>query len=246
MKLFFEGFILAIGFFTRLPLPYIVKQIETEHYRFLAGSLPLVGGLLGVIMIGLYQGLHTLTSPLYVGVLVASIYLLMYGFLHLEALADIADAAYAKHSGKDAYEILKDPHIGAIGTISVMVFVVVKLFVLSLLLQEGAFGAVVLVLMLSRLMATGAICLLEMHPNSRFILQMKEALHRKDIVILFALLGMFSLIVQLWWLGLVAIMIAGLVARWLKAHIGFINGDGLGFMIEVVEVVLLNIVLLSY
>ena len=117
MRAFFEGLILSISFFTKLPTPYLVKNITDKTYKYLTLTIPLIGLILATLMIGFYHVVINLTNDTSIALLaygltalLASVfYLFLYGFLHLEAVADVIDAYYGGHSGKDVRKILKDP-----------------------------------------------------------------------------------------------------------------------------------------
>jgi len=223
MKQFFEGTLLSICFFTIFPIFYTVKEMSQERYRYLAIMIALSGLILGGFIITLFFLLSPYANALYVSVLVSVLYLFMYGFLHLEAVADIIDSFYAKHGGKDAYVVVKD---GA-------------------LLLEGNFLGIVAVLYLSRMMATGAIYNFSFHPESTFILSMKEALNNKSMLIFLLISLTILFFLNHLWLLPFAVLATLALRWWLKKYIGFLNGDGLGFIIEFNELLLLNVLIFS-
>ncbi len=245
MKILFEGLILSLGFMTRIPLFYKVLTLTPLHYRYLTLSLPFSGLLLSAIMIGVFILLSSLAPTWYIALLVSILYLGLYGFLHLEAVGDIVDALFAKHSGKDAYTILKDPHIGAVGVIALITFILLKLSALNLLLQREAFLALIAILLISRAMLVWVLYLNKFHPNSHFIYQMQSALNTKSIMLFSIMIITLVLLLHAGWLLLASTVTTLLLQQWLKQNIGFLNGDALGFILEINELVLLNIVVLS-
>lgn len=245
MRRFFEGTLLSICFFTQFPIFYKVKEMHKETYGYLAIMIALSGLILSAFIITLFTLLSPYASEIYVAVIVSVLYLFMYGFLHLEAVADIIDSFYAKHGGKDAYIVVKDSHVGALGAIGTFSLVILKVAALSTLLLEGSFLGIVAVLYLSRMMATGAIYSFDFHPESGFILSMKEALERKSMLLLFIISIMILLFLGHLLLLPLAIMITLFLHWWLQKYIGFLNGDGLGFIIEFNELLLLNVLIFS-
>jgi adenosylcobinamide-GDP ribazoletransferase len=243
MREFFDGFILSISFFTKLPTPYHVKKTTDDVYKYFTLSIPLNGLILGLISILFYDLLSTHAEKVYVAVLTSVVYLFLYGFLHLEAVADIVDAYHGSHGGKNAHDILKDPHVGAIGAIATFSLVIVKVASFSYLLLQEDYLSILAVLYISRLMAVFAIYRFEFHKDSKFIQKLKEPV--TDISIL--LLLIFSLLVlailKQVLLLFVAFVITFLLYKWLIKNIGFLNGDGLGFMIEIDELLLLNLLI---
>ena len=235
MKNFLEGMVLGIGYFTRIRIPYEVKQMHSEIYRFMVLALPVSGLLLGVLTLLGYQMLAPYANAYFVAFLFSAFYLAGYGFLHLEAVMDIVDATYGGHSGKDRYAILKDPHIGSIGALYTFTLVLVKLAALTLLLHEKAYALVVVMLMLSRLSALWVIQWGTFHKNSAFIAKMQNALKPKDVTIATLLVWALAIYSGVWWLVFLGIGATFWLYRWLQKEFGFVNGDGLGFIIEVVE-----------
>lgn len=243
MRNFFEGLMLSVCFFTQIPALYHVKNLTHKTYKFLALTIPINGLILAFITILFYHLLSPHANEIYVAILASIFYLFMYGFLHLEAVADITDAYYAGHGGKDVREVVKDSHVGALGAIGTFSLIIVKISALSFLLIEGDYLGIIAVLFISRLMAVGAIYRFEFHKDSKFIHALKEPLDQKSMIIF----AIFSLIIAVSLhhvlLILPALILTWLIQKWLIKHIGFLNGDGLGFMIEINELVLLNILI---
>ncbi len=246
MKSFFEGLMLSICFFTRIPAPYHVKTLSSQTYKFLALTIPINGLILASVTILFYHLLSFYASEIYVGVLASLFYLFMYGFLHLEAVADITDAYYGGHSGKDVHKILKDPNVGALGAIGTFSFMIAKIAALSYLLIEGYYLGIIAVLFISRLMAVLVIYGFDFHKESTFIQSMKKPLDKKSMII-FVILSLIILFgLNHLFIILPALIITFLLKIWLMKYIGFLNGDGLGFIIEINELILLNILIFIF
>jgi len=66
--------------------------------------------------------------------------------LHLDGLADVADALGAAHRSPERFiEVLRDPHIGAYGTMAIVLQLVAKLVLLAAIARPPALAAVVLI-----------------------------------------------------------------------------------------------------
>jgi cobalamin synthase len=112
-------------------------------------------------------------------------------------------------------------------------------------LIAGEYLGIVAVLFLSRMMAVVAIYRFEFHKDSTFIHSMKKSLDKISMAVfailaLVVLLGLNHLL-----LLLPALIITLLVQKWLAKYIGFLNGDGLGFIIEINELILLNLLIFT-
>ena len=240
MRDFINGLVLSLGYFTRIPVPYRVEKVTDKAYGYLALTLPFSGAVLGMVTVALFVWLQAYANRYFVALLVSVVYLFMYGFLHLEGVADIVDAWHGGHGGKDRYEIMKDPNIGAVGALWTFGLVLIKVASLATLLLSGAYAAVVSVLILSRWGVVWVIWLGAFHEASRFIHRMQQALDRWGMVVLTFVVATVLYFVGYVWLMPVTVALMFLFYYWLKQTFGFVNGDGLGFMIEMTETALLT------
>lgn len=198
--------------------------------------LPLVGLVLGVGAVVLFSFLAQLEW--YGAMIVAVVYMMLYGFIHTEAIMDVADAIYASHSGKDAYAIIKEPTVGAMGVLYAIGFVLLKIAGIIYLLSHALLMEFIAVLIVSRL---SLLFLLKIYTfKSSFVTQLKESLSYKYLLssfILFTLLGLFLtpyfviLLIQ-------GLFFALLISYFIKSKIGFVNGDVLGTTLESIEILL--------
>jgi len=244
MRNVFEGFMLSLCFFTQLPALYHVKNVTQKTYKYLTLFIPINGLILALLTILFYHLLESETNQVFVSILASVFYLFMYGFLHLEAVADIIDAYYGGHSGKDTHVILKDSNVGALGAIGTFSLVLVKVSALSSLLISENFLAIILVLFISRLMAVFSIYSFEFHKDSKFIYSLKEPLEKNSMIVYGVLVVAGLSVFGYPWLVLPALLTTWLLKIWLMKNIGFLNGDGLGFIIEINELLLLSLLVI--
>jgi adenosylcobinamide-GDP ribazoletransferase len=208
-------------------------------------TLPLVGLLLS----GLTLGIFVTFEPLgWLAAILASVmYMALYGFIHTEAIIDVADAIYAKHSGKDPYTVIKEPSIGAMGALYGVSFLILKISALSYLLMHHLFIPFMAIAAISRI---SLLVLIHLHDfRSSFVSQLKKSLHVIPLVILisfYAALGWWLLswpFLALLGLGIASALFLCALA---KKALGFINGDVLGMSLEGVELLLIFAVLLAW
>jgi adenosylcobinamide-GDP ribazoletransferase len=218
-----SGIIYSISYFTFLPVKLKHFEANNTFYKGVVFGLPISGLILGIITVVLYMILPMVA--IYKAILVAILYLFLYGFIHLEAVADTIDGYFASLSNKDVHEIMKEPHIGSIGAIGTFCFVLLKILAISTLLYYDQYLAVILAFVLSRGSVIFALEL-EYHKESHFVNSLKESIQVPIAVkILF-----FPLVV-----------LSKFILTKLKIHLGFLNGDTIGFSIELIEIILLNI-----
>lgn len=198
--------------------------------------LPLIGLILGLGTVVLFL----LLAPLawYGALIAAVVYMMLYGFIHTEAIMDVADAIYASHSGKDPYAIIKEPTVGAMGVLYTVGFVLLKIAGIIYLFRHALLMEFIAVLIVSRL---SLLILLKVHNfKSSFVTQLKTSLSRNYLLISFILFTIVGSILTPYFIILLVqgIFFALLISLFIKSKIGFVNGDVLGATLESVEILL--------
>ncbi|MBA1419699.1 MAG: adenosylcobinamide-GDP ribazoletransferase [Epsilonproteobacteria bacterium] len=233
------GLKFMFSYFSILPVRF-AKDDDLSTPTVLASMLfflPLGGLVLGSIALGIF----TLLEPLWwLGALVAGVaYMMLYGFLHTEAIMDVADALYAKHSGKDAYEIIKEPTVGAMGVLWAGCMVLLKVGGIVFLLLHGEYALFLSVLMVSRL---GLLLLFFTQTfRSSFITQMQEGFSKTYFTASLMLFTLIGVVLSSWHflvLLLFGLLFSYVLATILRKNLGFINGDVLGTTLESTEIIL--------
>jgi adenosylcobinamide-GDP ribazoletransferase len=248
MRSIIDGLLLSFSYFTVIPTFKKELHIDGKTYASMLFFLPFSGIL--IICIALYSAffLSHLFAPLYALFIGAVFYLALYGFLHLEAVADVIDAWVAKYSNKDSYAIMKEPQVGSIGAIGVFCFVLLKIAALVYLMLNESYLLMVCAVLLSRLSIIYNIKLFEFHKDSFFAASLKQSSSLGLIVLSVMVYGilMYYLIdiKSLFILLLVSIITSLCVLKVLKVRFGFLNGDCMGTSLEVTELILLNVALL--
>ena len=239
MKEHYLGLKLMFSYFSILPV-HFSKTDDLSTPRVLASMLfflPLGGLLLGSISLGIFTLLESLE---WLAAIVAAVaYMMLYGFLHTEAIMDVADALYAAHSGKDAYEIIKEPTVGAMGVLWAGCMVLLKVAGIVYLLLHGEYALFLSILLISRL---GLLLLFFTQKfRSSFISKMQEGFSKRYFagsLLLFTLIGLFLSSWHFLVLLGVGLLFSYLLANQLRRKLGFINGDVLGTTLESTEILL--------
>jgi adenosylcobinamide-GDP ribazoletransferase len=129
-----RGLAAAIAFLTRVP---VGRRIQLEAADVARGGavFPLVGAGIGAAVGGVVQALSgPLTAPL-AAVLGLAVGAVLTGALHLDALADSADALGAA-TRERALEIMRDHAIGAYGGVALVLDLGAKTVALAVLAQR--------------------------------------------------------------------------------------------------------------
>lgn len=239
MSNIFLGLKFVFSYFTILPVNFKKNDdvSKKEVLNYTVFFLPLVGLVLGIITILLFSLLDSI--PLLASIIATCVYFILYGFIHTEAILDVVDAIYAKHSGKDAYKIIKEPTVGAIGVLYSVVFVVLKIAGFSYLLYHGHLLELVAILIISRLSLQFTIYFADF--KSSFVTMMANSFSQKSFLIsivvftiLTFLLTDFSFLIFI----PIALFFTFIITLFIKKALGFLNGDVLGFILESLEILL--------
>jgi len=223
------GPILAIQLLTRLPLPRVAAS-EADFARairwFPAAGLVVGLAVAAAAMLGMQAGPR-------IGALCAlTAWIAITGALHLDGLADIADAAGAAHADPDRlYAVLRDPHVGSFGAVAIGLQLLAKLVLVERALADGLIAALLVVPCVARI---GPLCwtlwLPPLHEGlaSRF---------RAGIALPHLIAWMLALLPALWLFPALAAapLLIGGWGLFLGRRIGGISGDGHGAGIEIVE-----------
>ena len=114
-----KSFFLAIGFFTRLPVPKM--EFSEERYAKAMKLIPLVGLVIGAIIVLLALFINILGAPVLVrGAVLMCAYIFLTGGLHFDGLADTCDGVFSGRSRERSLEIMKDSRIGVFGVLSLV------------------------------------------------------------------------------------------------------------------------------
>jgi adenosylcobinamide-GDP ribazoletransferase len=144
-----KPFWLALQFLTRLPVPAQSSYQPRDWGRSVL-AYPLVGLLLGLILAALHYALKGADFQLQAALLVAA-WALLTGGLHLDGLADSADAWIGGHGDPGrTLEIMKDPRTGPAGVVAIVLVLLVKFAALAALLKTPIWPVLVLAPVLGR------------------------------------------------------------------------------------------------
>ena len=145
---FLKRFRLTLGYITCLPL---AGKVEGEPVG-LAKYLPSVGLLLGGILSIASMLLTALSvDSLFSAVLLAVLWLLLTGGLHMDGLMDTADGIFSHQSRERMLEIMQDPRVGNFGVLSGVSLLLIKITGMAALSGSGLSTVLLLAPMWARL-----------------------------------------------------------------------------------------------
>jgi adenosylcobinamide-GDP ribazoletransferase len=150
LSLFLRHYLVAVQYFTRLPVTGSLAEwtdFQPDMLRASAPHFPGVGVLVGmaacftfaVVALGLPTGP---LSPFAAAVACTIATVLLTGAFHEDGLADVADGLGGSSDRERALAIMKDSRIGAFGAIAVMLALAAKVTLLAVLAFHSAAGVV--------------------------------------------------------------------------------------------------------
>ncbi len=241
------GFIVALKFLTRLPVPNVAAARGGEIGRA-APWLPVVGALVGVV-VALAVALGAGVSPWLGALLGVLAWVLVTGGLHVEGLGDVADGLAAAHGRPERFlEAAHDPHAGAFAIMAIVLLIAAKLILLATLISTADADTVSLIVALALVAAWarwGALVVVGAVPTLGEGLASRLASGTEGRVT--GVEGIALTIVSLFVAPIlvVAVPLALVLALYWRYRVGGVNGDALGAGIEVMEAGLLLLLVMA-
>ncbi len=233
-----NSFLTALQFLTIIP----VANAHIASDKQLGNSTlfyPIIGLMIGSILVLIAQFISHIPISIQ-AILILTIWVMLTGGLHLDGLADCADAWVGGLGSKQrSLEIMKDPAAGPIAVTVLILVLLLKWTMISHLIETQAFGVLLFTPMLGRL-AILILMLLTNYIRASGIGEVLNANYPKRIGLAISL---FGLLVSMYYLGLLAISFMLLtliiIRHQTNTRLGGATGDVYGATVELVEVSLL-------
>jgi adenosylcobinamide-GDP ribazoletransferase len=168
--MFIKHFLLAIQFFTRIPITgqlaawvgYSPQMLKRSAAHF-AGVGWVVGSVAALVYVTFEAMLPSGYAPLIAACLSTVATVLLTGGFHEDGLADLADGLGGSYDRDRALEIMKDSRIGAFGAMALVLALLTKIALLAALGQLEAFALMAVIMashVISRALPMGLLALL--------------------------------------------------------------------------------------
>ena len=241
-----KAFLLALQFLTCLPVSLKAAPGPADWGRS-ALAYPLIGLLIGLLLAGLQQ-LIGHADPLLQAALLTATWALVTGGLHLDGLADSADAWVGGHADRErTLAIMKDPRSGPAAVSTLALMLLLKFAALAGLVKAGAWPLLLLAPVLGR---SALVALLLSTPYVRpggMGSAISAHLPRVVAVLVLLMVAAGGLLAgKSGALALAVAVAAGLVLHWMMMRrLGGMTGDTLGAAVELTEVAVLVVLALE-
>ncbi len=233
-----RAFALALQLLTRLPIPSSAAPPRPEELGLSVLFFPVVGLLIGTLLAGLHTTLW-LIDPGVLAALVLAVWVLLTGGLHLDGLADTADAWIGGHGDRDrTLAIMKDPRSGPMAVVIIVLVLLTKFAALQVLLAGDARTLLLLAPVLGR---SVIVLLLVTTPYVRpegLGAPYADYLPRLSCAALVLLVALATVGLLDWTGGVLLGVLAGGffgMRHWLLVRLGGATGDTLGAACELAE-----------
>ena len=245
-----KPFFSALRFLTILPVP---ERWCGDEASFLKSPdwYPLVGLLIGLLMVFVDFFLCWLLPVAVASVLLLLAMIAISGALHLDGLADSADAFYSSRGREQMLEIMKDSCSGPMGVTAIVLIVLLKLMLLLALPLAWRWQVVLLMPVAGRCVLPVTSSWLSYVRSTGTAAFTKSRFSWVRLGIALAVLLILPLVLLGWMAGALVTVVVCLCGWMLGGYsyrkIGGFTGDTLGATCELVELIpLFCVVILSH
>jgi adenosylcobinamide-GDP ribazoletransferase len=238
-----DAFLVALQFLTRIPVNYRYETGATSLGHSVL-YYPAVGLLLGILL-SLPGTLFAGSSPLLLAAIVLATWVLLTGGLHLDGLADCADAWVGGHGDKQrSLQIMKDPASGPIAVSLLILVLILKFAALTAMFEQTRLAPLVLAPVLGRAAILGLMLTTDyVRPQglAEALLQQLPRTQANWVLVI----SVLSVVV---FLGFPAVLFASGLLFWLRqtamSRLGGVTGDVYGAAVELTEAAVLTVAML--
>lgn len=226
-------FWIALQFLSSLPVRLPGMPAPREVGRSLL-CYPLVGLLFGLLLWLASHLLQAIPAPLHAALLL-TLWVLLSGALHLDGLADSADAWLGGFGDRErTLQIMKDPRSGPIAVVTLVLVLLLKFCALWVLVEQGSGAQLLLAPLIGRAAMLGLFLSTPyVRPGG---LGQALAEHLPRAAAAWVLLGcaLFCLVLS-GWIVVLALAIFGWLRQLMCRRLGGTTGDTAGALLELLE-----------
>ncbi|MPW26930.1 adenosylcobinamide-GDP ribazoletransferase [Alkalibaculum sp. M08DMB] len=238
-----KKFLVALSFFTRIPINIKSEVSEDEFYSSMA-LLPIIGFVIGSCLYGVGYLLGDINKEISAFLLVV-FYIWITGGLHMDGFMDTLDGILSNRDRERVFEIMKDSRIGAFGAIGIILLIIGYLIAF----KYSTAISILIMPIIGRSCALIATSLSEYAKDTNDMgRKFVESMGRKERV--FSLLFTVGIIVLFDYIYLIpfaiCLIITYVLLRWFRKQLSGMTGDTVGMMIELIQVIFLFGAYLTY
>lgn len=242
-------FLAALQFLTIIPIPWR-REVSPEELGRSAGYFPVVGLIIGLVLVGLDWLFGLILPSAVVNALLIVSLVLFTGVLHLDGFVDTCDGIAGHKPTEDRWRVMLDSRVGGFGIVGIVLLLLVKYVSLNSIPAPLMMTTLVLMPVVSRWVMVYAIFAYPYAKPSGLGKAFKQGtnwirftiatLITLAVVVALALLAGLAIIFVMFLIWVMAVV----MAVYLKSKFSGLTGDTYGAINEVAEVGVLILVTL--
>lgn len=234
-----KTFLTALSFFTRIPIQ--LKNVSEKQFFQAMVLIPIVGLVIGLLMWGVTELLGFIGYVPAASLLLVIFYIYITGGLHLDGVADTADAIFSARDKERMFEIMKDSRLGSFGAIALILLILSLYICFSWIFDTLSYSLVALVPIMGRYAAVQLAAFSAPAPQGGGLGKGFCEAAKPWQAMVYALLilcATYFLYKPSICIAVAAVMIfTGLLSLYFKHKLGGITGDQVGLSIELGQIV---------
>lgn len=241
-----QSFLIALQFLTIIPVQ-LKEAVSEDDLTKSMPYFPLVGLLLGVILVLVNLISSSLFPPLVAKAIVLITLVILTGALPLEEFATACEGFFSGKRGDEALTIMRERHLGFRGVVGLILLLLIKFALLCSLMEGVEFGALLLMPLVGR---WALVVIRTFTPYARGVNKESFSPSGKDDYRGLVRASLITFIISLLLFGffaiplMAAICLSILILRWfILRKLGGITGDcPLRATVELIEIVALLLI----
>ncbi len=237
-----KKFLLALQFLTKITVKSNLNA-SAEDIGASGVWFPVVGLLIGLLLVGVNMLLTPLLPEIIVSILLVTLLAFLTGALHLDGFIDTVDGFYAGRNPEHTLKIMRDTQVGSMGVVTVFCLLLLKVFSINAFDYKNRNIALLIMPVLSRW------CMLYSAAKYKYAREeiglgriFSEQTSMRNFMyagIVPIFLTVLLIDIKGVWLILLAFFTAMAMAYGINKKINGITGDTLGAVNEIMEVLVL-------
>ena len=241
---------LALSLLTRIPVR-VRTPVRDEDQAASVAFYPLIGLLIGVVL-WLTAHLLIASNPFVAAIVVLMMWVGITGALHLDGLADSADAWLGGLGDKQrTLAIMKDPASGPAGVVAIVTVLLAKTAAITALIQQQQQHLLPLIIspLLARAACSGLFLVLPYVRENGLASIASQHIHHSPVksVIQFSLItsALIACLGGQWAMLITAAIVSLVGIQLMKKRVEGFTGDTAGAQVEVVEMMTLLVIVIA-
>ncbi len=241
MKSIFNGLIIAVAMYSKIPMPKV--EWDKKNMKYALCFFPVIGLVIGALIYGWSRVCEACGFGQVCFAMVGAVLpVFVTGGIHLDGFMDTADALHSYDKKEKKLEILKDPHVGAFAVIAVVCFFMLYGAGLTLIWKEDQLLLLWMSYLISRTLSGMSLVWFPAAKKDGLLYSFSSTAHKRTVrVVLVTLLAMEFISVVL--IDPVIGAVMALAAMWVwtyyyymsKKQFGGITGDLAGYFLCLCE-----------